>query len=85
MDLIRAYACGLLPDCRLAYDDPYTQSTGIWPEVQNYMPYITRGDYIRLCTHFIMSNNTYGLSVSLSARALCQKLLALYEEQGEKI
>lgn len=78
MDLIRAYACGLLPDRpAIAYDD---ETSAVQFEALNNILGLTESEFTTIMRWSAIIVD-YTIKPT-SMRKLCTNLLTIYEEQG---
>ena len=88
MDLIRAYASGLLPDFDMAERTTghVSDMDSIYMEFIGNMPGHSRAQALRFYDDMrgkSWKGNPTNTSVMMSARKLCQRLLELYEKQEQ--
>ena len=82
MDLIRAYACGLLPDMEAINDRAYeVNRVGIYKEFADNIDDPDKEQIYRKIRTSVWVAQGYNDGYILSARLLCQRLLAYYEQQ----
>ena len=88
MDLIRAYACGLLPDNHMQDPD---EVQAIRMEVYKYMPEMTTFRFKTLMEQsskiisYMDAVGDWDIMGIISMQKLCGHLLKEYEQQGKKI
>ena len=86
MDLIRAYACGLLPDTDVIGEiEPEPISLAIYNEFINNINGPGKGQTYGAIRASVWMTREPREEPIISARRLCQRLLAYYEKQQERV